>query len=59
MIFRREHAGFRVELSLLAQLGVIVALTGAVLWMMFFTPIPATHDFFHAARHSIGILACH
>ncbi len=53
------YSRFRINMSLLAQLGVIVSLTGAVLWLMFFTPIPNTHDFFHATRHSIGILACH
>lgn len=53
------YSRFRINMSLLAQLGMIVSLTGAVLWLMFFTPIPNTHDFFHATRHSIGILACH
>ncbi len=53
------YSKFRIDMSLLAQLWVIMTLTGAVLWLMFFTPIPNTHDFFHAARHSIAILACH
>lgn len=47
------------KLGLKAQLALIVFLVGVVLWLMFFTPIPATHDFFHATRHAIGILACH
>ncbi|WP_457554799.1 hypothetical protein [Candidatus Pyrohabitans sp.] len=53
------YSRFKIDMGLLAQLAVIVGVTGAVLWLMFFTPIPNTHDFFHATRHSIGILACH
>ncbi len=53
------YSKFKVNLSLRAQLALIVSFTGLVLWLMFFTPIPNTHDFFHASRHSIGILACH
>jgi|GEM_PF-3310294 hypothetical protein len=49
----------KINLSLHVQLATIVLLTGGLLWMLFFTPIPATHDIFHASRHSIGILACH
>ena len=50
---------YEINLGLPTQLALIIALVGAVLWMAFFTPIAATHDYFHAARHSIGILACH
>jgi len=53
------YSRFKVYLTLRVQLALIVSVIGAVLWLMFFTPIPATHDFFHASRHSIGILACH
>lgn len=47
------------DLGLGAQMALIVFLVTAVLWAVFFSPIPQTHDFFHQARHSIGILACH
>ena len=53
------YSNLRINLSLHMQLVLTVLLVGAVLWLMFFTPIPNTHDFFHASRHSIGILACH
>lgn len=56
---RYEYFRHRINLSIKAQMMLAVAGIGALLWVMFFTTIPATHDFFHASRHSIGILACH
>jgi hypothetical protein len=53
------YSRFKVNLSLRAQLALIVSVTGVALWLMFFTPIVNAHDYFHASRHSIGILACH
>lgn len=53
------YSRFKIYLSLEAQLVLTVSMVGIVLWMMFFTPTPNTHDLFHASRHSIGILACH
>jgi hypothetical protein len=54
-----EYFRHRINLSLKAQMALAVSAIGALLWVMFFSPIPAAHDFFHASRHSIGILACH
>jgi hypothetical protein len=48
-----------LDLGLGAQMALIVFLVAAVMWAVFFSPIPQTHDLFHHARHSIGILACH
>lgn len=56
---RYEYFRHRINLSINAQMMLAVAGIGALLWVMFFSTIPATHDFFHASRHSIGIFACH
>jgi cobalt transporter subunit CbtB len=56
-----EHIFSRrwLNLGLRAQIALILLLVSGVLWLVFFSPIPQTHDFFHQARHSIGFLACH
>lgn len=53
------YSRFKANLSLKVQLALIVSIAGVMLWLLFFTPIEATHNLFHASRHSIGILACH
>ncbi|MFQ5815852.1 MAG: hypothetical protein ACE5G7_05085 [Candidatus Hydrothermarchaeaceae archaeon] len=50
---------FGINLGLKMQLGLTTLATGLVLWALFFSDMQPTHDFFHHARHSIGILSCH
>jgi hypothetical protein len=38
---------------------VVVLAVGFVLYAVFFSNVPAIHDFFHGVRHAIGILPCH
>ncbi len=54
-----SYRHFGINLGLRTQLSLITLTTGLVLWAMFFSDIQPVHDFFHHARHSIGILSCH
>lgn len=49
----------RMNLSLKMQMSLIILAAGLVFWALFFSDVQPTHDFFHHARHSIGILSCH
>lgn len=53
------YRNFKINLGLRTQLGLIILTTGLVLWTVFFSDLQPTHDFFHHARHSVGILSCH
>lgn len=54
-----SYGHFEINLGLRTQLGLITLATSLVLWTLFFSNIPSVHNFFHHARHSIGILSCH
>ncbi len=50
---------FRFNLGLKMQLSLVTLAAGLALWAIFFSDTQPTHDFFHHARHSVGILSCH
>ena len=52
-IFRRHN------ISIFKQAIVVVAASGFVMYSVFFTNLPAIHDFFHGLRHALGIIPCH
>lgn len=52
-LFRRHHV------SALQQGLILAAACALVLYTVFFTNVPAVHDFFHELRHVMGIIPCH
>jgi cobalt transporter subunit CbtB len=52
-IFRRYHV------STLQQGLILIAACTLILYTVFFTNVPAVHDFFHELRHVMGIIPCH
>ncbi len=52
-IFRRHHV------STVQQGLIFIAACTLVLYSVFFTNVPALHDFFHELRHVMGMIPCH
>jgi hypothetical protein len=52
-IFRKHHV------SVVKQALILIVACSFVLYSLFFTNVPAIHDFFHELRHALGIIPCH
>ncbi len=52
-IFRKHH------ISTVQQALILIAACAFVLYSVFFTNVPAIHDFFHELRHAMSIIPCH
>lgn len=58
-IRRQAHLFRRHNIALTTQACILVAACAVVLYAVLFTNVPTVHDFFHAVRHSLGIIPCH
>ena len=58
-IRRQFHIFRRHNISIMKQAIVMLAASAFVLYSIFFTNLPAIHDFFHGLRHALGIIPCH
>ena len=58
-IQRQVHLFRKHNITLTKQAVIVVLAVAFVLYAVFFTNVPTMHDFFHAARHAMGILPCH
>lgn len=58
-IQRQLHLFRRHNITVTKQAVVVVLAVGFVVYTVFFSNVPAIHDFFHGLRHAMGILPCH
>jgi len=48
-----------VNLNMVIQIVLILAVVAVVAWVVLFTNYPPVHDFFHELRHSLFVIPCH
>jgi hypothetical protein len=48
-----------LNLSVLSQALILLAISGIVLYAVFFATYPDVHDYFHELRHGMMMIPCH
>ena len=54
-----SHQTVGISLSIFAQVSIVLAVVGLVLWAVLFTTYMPVHDFFHPLRHALYVIPCH
>ncbi len=49
----------RLNITVMQQCFLVLAIVGFVLYTVLFTTTPAVHDFFHEFRHNLMLVPCH
>lgn len=57
----KRHVRIAKKLNFTAthKMLIMLSIVGIVLYTMFFSTMPAVHDYFHGLRHSLMMIPCH
>jgi cobalt transporter subunit CbtB len=53
------HQTIGVSLNVVAQVTLVLFISGVVIWTVLFSNYPPVHDFFHELRHALYVIPCH